>query len=117
MDYLKQFKIPYAGMALGEHSFDYDIDNQLFEHFKNTFLKTRDMHVDLLMKKQETMLLLGFKVKGAFDVVCDRCAGEFALPLAGSWDLIAKLGEEDKELSDNMVMINRNTHEINVAPY
>jgi len=117
MDYLKQFKIPYAGLALGEHKFEYDIDNQLFEHFGNTFLKTNNLHVDLLFKKQETMLILGFNAKGAFEVICDRCAGEFELPVAGNWELILKLGDEDKELSDNMVMINRNAHEINISQY
>jgi len=117
MGYLTQFKIPFAGLALGDHRFDYTVDNQFFEQFENSVIQKADLRVVLTFNKQETMLLLGFTVEGTLDVICDRCADEFAMPVADKWELIIKLGDEEKELSDNMVMINRNAHEINVAQY
>ena len=117
MGYLKQFRIPFVGLGLGDHIFQYHIDNQFFDQFEHAVLQKGSLEVQLLFRKQETMLVLEFEIKGELGVKCDRCAGDFNLPVAAKTTLIIKLGDEDKELSENMVVINRNASEINVAQY
>lgn len=115
MSYLSRFNIPFVGLALGTHKFEYAVDNEFFEHFKNAIIQKGSLRLELELKKQETMLVLDFIIKGVLDVRCDRCAGEFALPVSGTYNLIIQLGDEEKELSDNMISINRNAHEIHLA--
>ncbi len=33
MNDLKEFLIPFAGLKLGKHQFDYQLDNAFFSHF------------------------------------------------------------------------------------
>lgn len=117
MDRLAQYKIPFAGLSLGDHKFEYNIDNQFFANFENAILHNGNLQIELILRKQETMLLLDFSIHGKIAVICDRCAGEFDLPVDGNANLIIKLGDEKKEMSDNMIMINRHEYEINVAQY
>lgn len=117
MDYLAQFKIPFVGLAFGEHKFEYNIDDQFFSKYDHAVISKSKLHIELLFNKQETMLLLDFHITGEIEVVCDRCANNFNLPVEHKTRLIVKLGDEEKELSENMVMINRNNFEINIAQY
>jgi len=117
MGYLAQFKIPFVGLSLGDHDFSYSIDDQFFNQFENSVVRHGALKVNLKLRKQENMLLLGFEIEGLLHVTCDRCAGEFDLPVKGFQELIIKLGDEEKELSENMVLISRNAHEINVGQY
>lgn len=117
MGYLSQFNIPFVGLSLGLHKFEYNIDNQFFECFKNAIIQKGNLEIGVDLLKQETMLILDFTMNGQIEAVCDRCAGEFQLPLSGEAKLIIKLGDEEKELSENMIMISRHTYEINIAQY
>jgi len=117
MGYLAQFKIQFVGLSPGEHSFNYSIDSQFFSQFENSVIQQGDLVVDLKLKKQDNLMLLGFNIEGLLHVKCDRCAGDFDLPVKGFRELIMKPGDEEKELSENLVVISRNAHEINVAQY
>src|SRR4051812_1098559 len=115
MGYLAQFNIPFAGLSLGDHTFSYHIDSQFFDQFEHSVIHKGELEVELSFRKQETMLLLGFKIGGHSTVKCDRCAVDFELPMTGLWEMIVKLGEGNREISENMVEISRNAYEINVA--
>ena len=39
MKELKEFTIPFIGLKLGEHLFDYQIDNKFFEHFEESLVE------------------------------------------------------------------------------
>ena len=117
MGYLSEFKIPFVGLSIGVHQFNYAIEDQFFEHFENAVIQHGRLMVLLTLTKQETLLQLDFNINGVLHVVCDRCSGALDLPVEGQSQLIIKLGDEEKEISENMIMINRNSHEIDVAQF
>ncbi len=105
MDYRRQFQISFGGLKLGNHRFEFEIDNRFFEAFEYSEYKTGSLNVIVDMEKQQRMLILAFSVTGTIDVVCDRCLGIFPLEIKGENNLFVKFGSDNHEESDDVVVI------------
>src|ERR1051325_8526847 len=94
------YHIPFVGLSLGEHKFDYKIGDAFFSNYEYSLIKNGDITVELDFLKQETMLVLDFYISGTIQAICDRCLEEFPLEIDGHNRLIVKFGEEAAEESD-----------------
>ena len=63
------------------------------------------------------MLLLDFTMEGTVTIQCDRCLEDLDLDIEGYNELIVKIGEENEELSETVVVISSKEYEIDVAQY
>lgn len=50
---LAAYTIPFVGLKLGKHQFEYDIDNEFFEHFEYDDLNSSNVKIDLLLEKKQ----------------------------------------------------------------
>lgn len=117
MNNLKEFIIQFRGLGVEIHQFKFKVKESFFEAFNYSELKEGDVSVNLSMEKQETMLVLGFSLKGSVKVLCDRCLDEFDFEIDKSEKLIVQFGESYQELSDEIIVIPKNAYEIDLAPY
>lgn len=108
MDYRRQFVLQFGGLKIGNHQFDFEIDDRFFEEFEYSEYKSGSLKVRIDMEKQQRMLILTFAIKGNIQVTCDRCLDEFPLPIDGSYRLIVKFGADSHEESDDMIVIPEN---------
>ncbi|MBK6965623.1 MAG: DUF177 domain-containing protein [Bacteroidales bacterium] len=116
MDYLKQFVIPFVGLSVGNHQFDFEIDDKFFASFEYSEIKQGRISVGLDLERQERMLVLNFLLSGTIRVTCDRCLGEFDLPVKSAEEYFIKFGPEHKEEDDNVLIIAENETHIDLAP-
>ena len=72
MNPLKQFSVPFTGLKLGTHDFDFELDDRFFNAFEYSLIKSGSLKVNLELEKQETMLILRFKVTGTVNLDCDK---------------------------------------------
>ena len=117
MKSLQQYHIPFTGLKLGKHQFDFDIDEAFFQEFEYSLVKKGNLKVALEMDKQETMLILHFHIKGDIFQACDLCLGDFPTPLEIKEKEIVKFSN-DTNLEDNtdeIIVLTKNEHELNVA--
>jgi len=113
---LKQFSIPFTGLKLGAHHFDYELDDSFFGAFEYSLIKSGDLKVNLELEKQETMLLLKFKVIGTVNLDCDKCLSEFAYPVNLYERQIVKFAEDELESDDEeIITLNRKDTEIDIS--
>ncbi len=117
MNNLKQFSIVFTGLKIGKHQFEYKIEKSFFDEFDYSPIKIGELNVDLAFNKQETMFVLDFLIKGNVRLTCDRCNDEFDYPIHSDEKLIFKLGEEEFENSDDVIVLTHQEHQINVASY
>jgi hypothetical protein len=68
MSKTKKFLIPFVGLKLGKHHFEYQINNAFFENFEYDEFQNSDIKVSLVLDKKSTMLELDFKHKGTVNV-------------------------------------------------
>ncbi|HPT14380.1 MAG TPA: DUF177 domain-containing protein [Bacteroidales bacterium] len=117
MNPLKEFIIPFVGLELGNHQFDFEVDDKFFEQFEYSQIHSARLKVTVLLEKQERMMIFNTEITGEVDAVCDRCGGSFMLPVDGSEQLIVKFGEEYSEESDDVVVIPATDYKFDLAPF
>lgn len=105
-----EFLIPVSGLALGVHSFKFDIKDDFFADMDYSEVKQADVTVDLEVLREELMMTLNFHVEGKVLVPCDRCADEFFIPIQSEQVFYIKFGAEGVEESDDVVVVPAEEH-------
>ena len=94
MKALKQFSIPFTGLKLGKHDFDFEIDKSFFDAFEHSLVKDGALKAVVELDKQETMLILGFHIEGTIKLNCDTCLSDFDQQIELNERQIVKFAEE-----------------------
>lgn len=69
------------------------------------------------MNKESTLMDMHFKIKGTFEVTCDRCLANYMQPIEGEFRLIVKFGDDFEEESDEVVIIPKTESRIDLGQY
>ncbi|WP_299883422.1 DUF177 domain-containing protein [uncultured Lacinutrix sp.] len=114
---LKEFTIPFVGLKVGKHHFDYEIDNKFFEYFEYEDFNSSNLKVDVELEKKATLLELHFEVSGTVNVNCDVTNEPYNQPIENEFDLVVKFGEEFNDENIDILIIPHGEYEINIQQY
>jgi uncharacterized metal-binding protein YceD (DUF177 family) len=117
MSKIRDFLIPFVGLKLGKHYFEYQINKQFFDHFEYDEFQNSDIKVNVVLDKKSNMLELDFKHKGTVNVPCDLTSEDFDLPIKGKMKLIVRFGEEFNNDNEELLILPHGEFEIDVAQY
>jgi len=115
MKKLNEFLIPFIGLKLGKHQFEYQINKAFFESFDYDEFESADIKVSVVFDKKSTLLELNFKHKGTIYVPCDLTNEMFDFPIKGKLKVIVQFGEEYNDDNDELLILPHGEHEINIA--
>lgn len=76
---------------------------------------TGKLTADVSLQKSESMIQMIFKVEGTIELTCDRSLDLFDQPISFENTMIYKFGDEEKELSEDVMIILNDTQTINIA--
>lgn len=116
MGKLSEYVIPFSGLSIGKHTYEFDIDQKFFDQYGTELVNAGSIQVVLNLSKSANMLLLEFAHKGYMNTACDRCLNDIQMPLQGENRVIVKFGAETGDESEEIVVLPVAAHEINVAP-
>ena len=108
------FTIPFVGLKLGKHYFDFEINTTFFESMEYSIIHEGSLTATLEFEKKETMLIALFAVKGSVSTTCDRCDTPMNLDIQGEYRLIYKFGTEEEE-DENLVVLHPDSYQIDVT--
>jgi uncharacterized metal-binding protein YceD (DUF177 family) len=114
---LKAFTIPFVGLKVGKHHFDYDIDNKFFEYFEYEDFNRSDLKVNVILEKKTTLLELHFEVSGTVNVNCDVTNEPYDQSLENEFDLVVKFGDEYNDENIDILIIPHGEYEVNIQQY
>lgn len=112
---LRKYTIPFSGLKLGKHRFDFDVDDSFFEEFEYSLVKKAKLVCNVELDKQETMMILNFEINGWIELTCDRCLNEYQQPINVREQQIVKFSEEDIDEDDEIITLGKNDHEIDIS--
>lgn len=112
---MKEFVIPFFGLKLGTHTFNFEVNQAFFASFENSLIEEGRFDVTLSLEKLTNMLVLTFKAKGEVNDFCDRCGDPITLKVKASDEILVKFGDEDFEQMDEIIILSHDSHEIDVA--
>ena len=105
MEKKNEFLIPVSGLALGSHSYQFEINDGFFAEREYSEIQQGKVVVSLDIDRQETLMVLHFGIEGTVRVACDRCADEFDLPIRDEREFFLKLSPENAPESDDVEVV------------
>ena len=114
---LKDYTIPFVGLKLGKHQFEYEIDNEFFEHFEYDDFNSANVQVELTLEKKTTLLELTFKASGTVNVFCDLTNEPYDQPISSELLLVVKFGDSYNDENEDLLILPHGEYEVNVAQY
>jgi len=95
------YKIPYVGLKIGLHKFNYNLDNSFFEQFSQSLVKNAKIEAVLLLDKKTNFFELTFKLDGWVNTLCDRCCEDYKLEITDDHKLFVKFESIDQTQNIN----------------
>lgn len=117
MKKLNEFLIPFVGLKLGKHQFEYQINKTFFDYFEYDEFESADIKVNLVLEKKSLMLELFFKHKGTVHVPCDVTGEMFDLPIKGNLKVVVQFGEEFNNENEELLILPHGEHQVDVSQY
>ena len=113
---LRKFDIRIQSLSNNKHNFSFDFNQELFDNYSKEldfFDSKGNYEIELI--KSEMILDFTFMIDGEVYLKCDRTLKKFKYKLNTSKKILFKFGDKDEEISDEMMVINRNKSIINVS--
>jgi uncharacterized metal-binding protein YceD (DUF177 family) len=117
MKKLNEFLMPFVGLKLGKHQFEYQINKSFFDHFEYDEFESADIKVNLVLEKKSLMLELYFEHKGTVHVPCDVTGEMFDLPIKGNLKVVVQFGEEFNNENEELLILPHGEHQVDVSQY
>ncbi len=119
MKNLAAFDIPFAGLSMGMHQFDYELDESFFKEFEETGYKRVRIHVDLDFNKSKSVFTLSFKFSGYINKECDRCLDQVKVGINENHVMLVRLDDDpglDDQI-DDIIVLGRTNFKLNIAQH
>lgn len=107
--------IPFRGLNIGVHQFNWEIDNRFFEEIENSGIHDAELFTELTFEKQERMFVLQFTINGNVTVKCDRCLDDLKYPISINEKVYVKFGEEEMEETEEIIIIPETDYQIDIS--
>ncbi|GAB1857824.1 DUF177 domain-containing protein [Flavobacteriaceae bacterium MHTCC 0001] len=114
---MKAYSIPFVGLKVGNHNFEYDINQTFFDYFEYEDFNNVSIKVSVVLNKKSTLLELNFKIDGYINVNCDLTNEPYNQNIQNNFDLVVKFGQEYNDENIDILIIPHGEHEINIQQY
>ncbi|MCF8272984.1 MAG: DUF177 domain-containing protein [Flavobacteriaceae bacterium] len=114
---LKEFTIPFIGLKIGTHHYDYKIEKSFFDYFEYEDFNDAQVNVDVSLLKNTTLLELNFKISGTVNINCDITNEPFNQNIENEFDLVVNFGEEYNDENIDILILPHGAYEINIQQY
>lgn len=97
------------GLSLAVHEFNFELNSGFFKQYGSEMITEGKLKATVSLNKHETFIEANFRIEGSIVLTCDRSLDEFDFPISINQKLMYKYGDEDKEISEEVMMIHRDT--------
>ena len=117
MKQLSEYLIPFIGLKLGKHQFEYQINNTFFENFDFDEFENSAVKVNVVLEKKSTLMELTLKHKGTVNVPCDLTGEFFDLPVKGKINVVVQFGEQFNNDNEELLILPHGEHQLDIKQY
>jgi uncharacterized metal-binding protein YceD (DUF177 family) len=117
MKQLNEFLIPFIGLKLGKHQFEYQVDKTFFVDFGFDEFEDSSIKVNVVLEKKSIFMELAFKHKGTVNVPCDLTGEFFDLPVKGKINVVVQFGEQFNNDNEELLILPHGEHQIDLKQY
>ncbi len=114
---LKEFTIPFVGLKLGKHQFNFELKKAFFEHFEYDEFNDAAINLDVLLEKMSTLLEFTLTFNGTVNVACDITNEPFDQVISGTYKFVVKFDEEYNDENEDLLILPHGCYEVNIQQY
>ncbi|RME19256.1 MAG: DUF177 domain-containing protein [Bacteroidetes bacterium] len=112
-----EYIIEYAGLPVGEHQFEFDIDNEFMHQYSEVAYENNvQIQASIILFKYNHALQAKVKLQGSISVVCDKCLIPYSYPIKTEATLLIQKGHPENS-TDEILMVEDNDNKINFSQY
>lgn len=106
----------FSGLALGEHPFEYHLDETFFSSYPLSDLEgMRPATVHVVLRKANNLMELDFSFSGIMDAVCDFSGDPFELEVHNAFRLVVKFGDAFDDSDPDILVLPHGEYEVDLA--
>ncbi|GGE18656.1 YceD family protein [Psychroflexus salis] len=113
----KDYTIPFVGLKIGKHQFEYELDNSFFELFDYQEFNAANVKANLLLTKKANMLELDFEVVGKVNLNCDLTLEPYNQDIKNKLSIVVKFGDDYEEVNEELLILPHGEYEVEVQQY
>jgi len=114
---LKAYSVNIAGLSNKIHHFEFEIGGKFFDLYGKDLIPDGIFTATVELNRHETFIEAEFVIKGVAKLVCDRSLEPFDFPIKTKHRIMFKFGDEDQEVTDEIMIINRDTVNLELGQY
>ena len=111
----RDFSVNILGLSKGVYQFEFQLDEDFFKKYGQEVVTKGKFSAGIALDKKETFIEADFKIEGNAFLICDRSLDEFEFPISISRKIVFKYGEEQKEVSDEIIIITHDQQKLDVG--
>lgn len=112
---LNTFKIDIFRLENKQYLHEFEGNNDFFEALDQELIQKGNFKATVVLNKNETMIQMMYNITGSVELTCDRSLDLFDFPVDITQKMILKFSDHNEEITEELVLIDRNTQYINVA--
>lgn len=113
----REYTVNIVGLTNQVHHFDFEMGNDFFERYGSGLISEGSLEAEVTLDKRETFIDAIFSIRGTVKLVCDRSLDPFDEGIRSNRKLVFKYGDSNEEISDEIVMIQRDTERLELGQY
>ncbi|GAT63346.1 YceD family protein [Paludibacter jiangxiensis] len=106
--------IPLKSLSAGNHSFEYQLNNDYFAKIDSPEVRKGDIKAVVNVKKTGNTFEITFNLDGIAILPCDRCLDDMEQPISCKEKICVKFGKDFSD-EDEVVIVPEDEGEINIA--
>ena len=117
MKQLNEFLIPFIGLKLGKHPFEYQINNTFFDAFDYSDFENSNIKVNAVLEKKANFMELSLKHKGTIFVPCDTTGEMFDMPIKGKINIVVQFGDEFNNDNEELLILPHGEYQMDISQF
>jgi uncharacterized protein len=112
---LNTFKIDIFRLENKQYLHEFEGNDDFFEALDQELIQKGNFKASVVLNKNETMIQMMYHITGSVELTCDRSLDLFDFPVDITQKMILKFSDHNEEITEELILIDRNTQYINVA--
>lgn len=114
---MKHYVIDIFRLSNKLHQYEFEIDRSFFQSLDQDLVENGRLKAWVDLEKNDRFISIDIRLEGSVELTCDRSLDLFDQRINESHKVIFKYGDQEQELSEDMMMITSQTQQIDVGQY
>ncbi len=96
---------------------EFALEKSFFANRENSDWDGGEIKAIVNTYKESGVITMEFILRGSLRIMCDRCLEYYPQLIETKQKLFVKFGEELEEIDENVIVVSREEHQLDISPY